>query len=157
MTSPRRRNALALVATAQLALGLVGLRYAVRTGSTYDYGFLRGSLDTARRDRWLIGTDVSAPGVMLVAQAVSIVLLFTGRRRPAARILGVLGVVMLLGYPAEVSVRRAWRHPDRVVAPLSAAAEALAITMAGLGLYRSPPACRASSSASSAPTGWSSR
>jgi len=128
------------VSTAQLALGLVGLRHAVRTGSSYDLGLLRGSLDTARRDRWLMGTNLSAPGTMLVTQGVCTVLLFTGRRRLAARILGVLGAVMTLGYPAEVSVRRAWRHPDRVVAPLSAAAEALALAMAVLGLYRSPPA-----------------
>ncbi len=152
----RRRNALALVSTAQLALGLVGLRQAVRTGTSYDLSFLRGSLDTARRDRWLMGTNLSAPGVMLLAQGVSIVLLFTGHRRPAARVLGVLGAVMALGYPAEVSVREAWRNPDRTVAPLAAGAEALAITMVMLGLYRLPPASRASSSASAMPTGTSS-
>ena len=158
MTSRRRRDALALVSTAQLALGLVGLRHAVRTGTGYDVGFLRGSPETARRDRWLMGTNLSAPGVMLLAQGASIPLLVTGHRpRLAARTLGVLGAVMALGYPAEVSVRHAWRHPDRVIAPLIAAAEVLAITMAVLGLYRSPPACRASSSASAAPTGWSSR
>jgi small-conductance mechanosensitive channel len=157
VTCRRRRNALALVSTVQLVLGLVGLRHAVRRGTSYDIGFLRGSLDTAQRDRWLMGTNLSAPGVMLLAQAVSTVLLATGlRRQVAARILGVLGSVMALGYPAEVSVRRAWRHPDRVVAPLSAAAEVLAITMAVLGLYRLPPARRASSSASSVPTGTSS-
>ena len=156
MASRRRRNALALVSTTQLVLGLVGLRHAIRTGSSYDIGFLRGSLQTARRDRWLIGTNLSAPGVMLLAQGLSTVLLFTPRRRLAARILGLLGAVMSLGYPAEVSVRDAWRHPDQVVAPLTAATEVLAIAMAVLGLYRSPPACRASSSVSAAPTGWSS-
>ena len=156
MTSGRRLNALALVSTTQLALGLVGLRHAVRTGASYDVGLMRGSLDHAQRDRWLMGTNLSAPGVMLVTQGVSTVLLLTDRRRVAARVLGVLGAGMALGYPAEVSVRRAWRHPDRVVAPLSAVAEALAIAMAVLGLYRSPPACRASSSASAVPTGTSS-
>jgi phosphoribosylcarboxyaminoimidazole (NCAIR) mutase len=64
------------------------------------------------------------------------VLLVTDGGRVAARILGVLGAVMAWGYPAEVSVRSAWRHPDRVVAPMTAAAEALAITMAVLGLRR---------------------
>jgi hypothetical protein len=137
MTYRRRTAALAVVSTAQLALGLVGLRHAVRTGTSYDLGLLRGSLDTARRDRWLMGSNLSAPGVMLIAQGVSTLLLLSDRRRQvAARVLGVLGAVMTLGYPAEVSVRHAWRHPDRVVAPLSAAAEALAVTMAVLGLRR---------------------
>jgi len=131
------------VSTAQLALGLAGLRQAVRTGTSYDLGFLRGSLDTARRDRWLMGTNLSAPGVTLVAQAAATVLLFTGRGWLASRVLGVLGAVMALGYPAEVSVRQAWRHPDRVVAPLTAVAEALAITMAVLGFTaRRQPAVR---------------
>jgi hypothetical protein len=136
MKSHHRLSPLALVSTAQLVLGLAGLRHAARTGSSYDIGFLRGSPQTARRDRWLMGTNLSAPGVMLLAQAVCILLLVTGRRRVAARILGILGAVMTVGYPAEVSVRRAWRHPDRVVAPLTAAAEVLAITMAVLGLRR---------------------
>jgi hypothetical protein len=137
MTSQRRTVALAVVSAAQLTLGLAGLRHAVRTGTSYDVGFLRGSVETARRDRWLMGTNLSAPGVMLVAQAVSTMLLVLGRRRRmASRTLGVLGATMALGYPAEVSVRRAWRRPDRVVAPLTAAAEALAITMAALGLRR---------------------
>jgi hypothetical protein len=137
MTSRRRTGALAVTSTAQLVLGLLGLRYAIRTGTSYDLGFLRGSLETARRDRWLMGTNLSAPGVMLLAQAVSTMLLVSGRRRRiASRTLGVLGAIMTLGYPAEVSVRRAWRRPDRVVAPLTAAAEVLAITMAALGLRR---------------------
>ena len=137
MTSRRRTGALAVVSTVQLALGLAGLRHAVRTGTSYDIGLLRGSPDTARRDRWLMGTNLSAPGVMLVAQGVSTALLIGGRRRHAAtRTLGVLGAIMTLGYPAEVSVRHAWRHPDGVIAPLAAAAEALAITMAALGLRR---------------------
>ena len=137
MTYWRRISALALVSTAQLALGLVGLRRAVSTGTCYDLGFLRGSLDTARRDRWLMGTNLSAPGVMLLAQGLATVALVSGRRRRvAARTLGILGAVMALGYPAEVSVRQAWRHPDRVVAPLTAVAEALAIAMAVLGLRR---------------------
>jgi hypothetical protein len=72
VTSPRRLRALALVSTAQLALGMAGLRHAVSTGTIYDVGFLRGSLDTAPRDRWLMGTNLSAPGIMLLAQEVSL-------------------------------------------------------------------------------------
>ncbi len=138
MSAERRWRFLALVSTTQLALGLLGLRHAIRTGSSYDLGLLRGSSETARRDRWLMGTNLSAPGVMLITQAVCTILLASGRRRRAAsRILGVLGVIMTLGYPAEVSVRSAWRHPDRAIAPLTAAGEASAIAMAVLGLRRS--------------------
>jgi hypothetical protein len=43
---------------------------------------------------------------------------------------------MSLGYPAEKSVRQAWRHPNRSITALTLVAELLAVSMAWLGLRR---------------------
>jgi hypothetical protein len=122
------------LATAQLALGLVGLGHALRHRSSYDIGIMHGSPELIGREQWVTGTSLSAPGVMLVAQGAAVALLATREEQRAARTLGLLGLIMSLGYPGEKSVRRAWRHPDRFAAPLTAAATALSVAMAVLGL-----------------------
>ncbi len=127
------RKRLALVSAVQLALGVAGLRRALRKRTAYDIGFLRGSTDTIERDQWITGTNLSAPGVMLVLQAACTAALLRGPSRRAARTLGILGAIMTGGYPAERSVRASWRRPDDVVAPLTAAAALLAALMAALG------------------------
>ncbi|TDK25757.1 glycosyltransferase [Arthrobacter crusticola] len=127
------RKGLALVSAAQLVLGVAGLRRALRKRTAYDIGFLRGSSDTIERDQWLTGTNLSAPGGMLVLQAACIAALLRGPSRRVARTLGVLGAIMTGRYPAERSVRASWRRPDDAVAPLTAAAALLAALMAALG------------------------
>ena len=127
------RKGLALVSAAQLPLGVAGLRPALRKRTAYDIGFLRGSTDTIERDQWLTGTNLSAPGVLLVLQAACTAALLHGPSRRAARTLGILGAIMTGGYPAERSVRASWRRPDDGVAPLTAAAALLAALMAALG------------------------
>ncbi|WP_159801048.1 glycosyltransferase [Arthrobacter zhaoguopingii] len=129
----RGRKGFALVSAAQLALGVAGLHRALRKRTAYDIGFLRGSTDTIERDQWLTGTNLSAPGGMLVLQAVCTAALFRRPSRAAARTLGILGAIMTGGYPAERSVRASWRRPDDGVAPLTAAAALLAALMAALG------------------------
>jgi len=120
----------------QLGIGLVGLRKALRDGTEFDLGFTRGSPETMKRDLWLMGTNLSAPAWMLLAQAMATVLLMTRHRSRAAKALGILGVMMSLGYPAEKSVRQAWRHPNRSTTALTGVAELLAASMAWLGLRR---------------------
>ena len=127
---------LGAVSAVQLGLGLMGLRQALRDGTAYDLGFLRGSPETMKRDLWFMGTNLSAPAWMLLAQALATVLLTTRHRFRAAKALGILGVMMSLGYPAEKSVRRAWRHPNRSITALTLVAELLAVSMAWLGLRR---------------------
>src|SRR5829696_6591785 len=117
-------------------MGLVGLRKALHEGTEYDLGFLRGSPATTKRDLWFMGTNLSAPLWMLLAQALATVLLTTRHRSRAAKALGILGVMMSLGYPAEKSVRQAWRHPNRSITALTVVAELLAAAMAWLGLRR---------------------
>jgi hypothetical protein len=127
---------LGLISAVQLGLGLLGLRKALHDGTEYDLGFMRGSSATMRRDLWFMGTNLSPPAWMLLAQALATVLLMTRRRSRAAKALGILGAMMSLGYPAEKSVRQAWRHPKRSMTALTVVAELLAVSMAWLGLGR---------------------
>jgi hypothetical protein len=127
---------LGVISAVQLGMGLVGLRKALRDGTEFDLGFTRGSPETMKRDLWLMGTNLSAPAWMLLAQALATVLLMTRHRSRAAKALGILGVMMSLGYPAEKSVRQAWRHPNRSTTALTGVAELLAASMAWLGLRR---------------------
>ena len=129
---------LAVISAGQLGLGLLGLRKALREGTEYDLGFLRGSPETTKRDLLFMGTNLSAPVWMLLAQALATGRLMTRHRSRAAKTLGILGVMMSLGYPAEKSVRQAWRHPNRSTTVLTVAAELLAVSMAWLGLRRRP-------------------
>jgi hypothetical protein len=129
---------LGLISAVQLGLGLLGLRKALHDGTEYDLGFMRGSSATMRRDLWFMGTNLSPPAWMLLAQALATVLLMTRHRCSAAKMLGILGVMMSLGYPAEKSVRQAWRHPNRSITVLTVVAELLAVSMAWLGLRRRP-------------------
>ena len=129
---------LGVISAVQLGLGLLGVRKALREGTEYDLGFLRGSSATMKRDLLFMGTNLSAPLWMLLAQALATVLLMTRHRSRAAKTLGILGVMMSLGYPAEKSVRQAWRHPNRSITALTVVAELLAVSMAWLGLRRRP-------------------
>ena len=125
-----------MISAAQLGMGLVGLRKALRDGTEYDLGFLRGSPATAKRELLVMGTNLSAPAWMLLAQALTTVLPMTQHRSRAAKTLGILGVMMSLGYPAEKSVRQAWRHPNRSITLQTVVAQLLAVSMAWLGLRR---------------------
>jgi hypothetical protein len=125
---------LGLISAAHLSLALAGMRKALRNRTPADVGFMHGSPETMKRDIWFMGTNLSAPPHMLLAQALATVLLMTRHRSSAAKTLGILGAMNSLGYPAEKSVRHAWRHPDLSVAPLTAVLEVLSILMAWLGL-----------------------
>lgn len=127
---------LGVISAVQLGLGILGLRKALHDGTEYDLGFMRGSPATIRRDLWFMGTNLSPPAWMLLAQTLATVLLMTRHRSSAAQMLGILGVMMSLGYPAEKSVRQAWRHPTRSITALTVVAELLAVSMAGIGLRR---------------------
>jgi hypothetical protein len=134
LTDLRRLRLLSVISAAHLSLAGVGMRKALRDRTPADVGFMRGSPETMKRDLWFMGTNLSAPPHMLVMQALATVLLMTRHGSGAAKTLGILGAMNSLGYPAEKSVRRAWRHPDRSVAPLAAVLELLSIAMAWLGL-----------------------
>lgn len=129
---------LAAVSAAQLASGVCGMALAVRRRHAFDIPFWKGQESTVGRDSVLMGTALSAPVVMLGAQACGTAVLL---RRPdpvAQRLLGGLGAAMTAGYLAERLVRRrllpgGW---DGAESPLVVAGMGLAVAMAVLGLSR---------------------
>jgi hypothetical protein len=68
-----RQPGLALVSTAQLACGFGGMALAVHRRHAFDLPFWPGQPSAVSRDCVLIGTALSAPVVMLGAQAWAIV------------------------------------------------------------------------------------
>jgi hypothetical protein len=60
-----------------------------------------------KRDLLFMGTNLSAPVWMLLAQALATVLFDDPAPFQGGTTLGILGVMMSLGYPAEKSVRQA--------------------------------------------------
>jgi hypothetical protein len=72
---------LGVISAVQLGMGFLGLRKALHDGTEYDLGFMRGSPATIRRDLWFVGTNLSPPAWMLLAQTLAKVLLMT-RHRP---------------------------------------------------------------------------
>lgn len=131
---------LVAVSAVQRGLGVAGLRRALRDRTAYDIGIMRGSPEHIGRDQWVTGTNLSAPGIMLVLQGAWTARLLVRPDPGAARALGVVGAIMLGGYPVERSVRAAWRHWDAPIAPLTVSATVLAAAMAwwGLGATSAP-------------------
>ena len=131
-----RSRVLAVVSGAQLALGLVGLRTALRRRHAYDFLWLRGDAAHVARDAVTMGTALSAPGPMLVAQGVATGTVALHPDRRAERILGVLGAAMVAGYLGERLVRTrltpaGWEPLESTVV---VAGLGLAAAMAVLGL-----------------------
>ena len=130
-------RALAVVSGLQLAVGLVGLRTALRRRHAYEVLWLRGSPDSVARDAVTMGTALSAPAPMLVAQAVAVAAAARGSER-AQLALGVLGAAMVAGYLGERLVRErltasGWEPFE---SPLVGAGLGLSAAMAVLGLRR---------------------
>src|SRR3712207_1244350 len=97
----RPQPILAAVSAAQLAIGLAGLSTALRRSEPYDLRFARGAAERIGRDQWITGTALSAPGVLLVAQAILTATVAWGPSRAAVRLLGLLGGVFAIGYALE--------------------------------------------------------
>ena len=137
-SGPNRRRLLVAVSLVQLCAGLAGQTIALRRRIAFDIALLgwRGSAHHVGRDSWLLGTGVSAPGVMLATQAVATVHLARYESPAAARTLGVLGAMMTAGYPVERAVRTALRPGgiDPVLAPVIVIGTGLGVAMAALGL-----------------------
>lgn len=142
----RTRRALAAISAAQLTAGLAGMTVAVRQGRSFDIALLRwrGRPERIRRDRWLLGTGLSAPIAMLATQAVASARLAAVPSRRAARTLGLLGAGMTCGYLVEREFRAAFTAGgvDPVITPIAAAGFGLALPMAVLGLRSAEPVAR---------------
>jgi hypothetical protein len=96
-----QRSALVAVSAVQLAAGVAGLAIAVHRGHPYDTPVMSGRVEHIGRDSFLSGTAMSAPVVMLAAQAEAMRRLNAGPADGARRALGALGVAMTGGYLVE--------------------------------------------------------
>jgi hypothetical protein len=127
MPDGSRDRLLALVSTAQLVTGILGLAIALKRRHAYDFLMLHGRRDKVARDALTMGTALSAPAGMLGAQGVAAARLLRTSSDPARLVLGILGAAMTGGYLGESLVRRRL-HPsnwDGVESP---------VVVAGLGL-----------------------
>ena len=131
-----QRRTLVTVSAAQLSCGLLGLLSAVRRGLPSDpFGVhLNLSADHLARDQFLLATARSAPGVLLVAQAVATVALARRPSTEATRTLGVLGAIMTFGYLVEREPPLLPGRFEMVGTPPYAGALVGAVAMAWLGL-----------------------
>lgn len=136
------RLLLVAVSAAQLAAGTAGQIVALRDRRPFDVAVVgwRGRPERVGRDSWLLGTGLSAPVVMLGAQATATVRLAAGPSRVATGTLGVLGAAMIGGYLIEREVRTAMTPAgfDPAVTAVAGVAIALAALMAVLGLSGDP-------------------
>lgn len=132
--SSRRCRAQAAAAALQLGCGVAGMAVALRRRHAYDIPLGRGNPESVARDSVLIGTALSPPVTMLVAQVALIAPAARGSER-ATRGLQALGAAMVGGYLAERLVRRRLRpgSTDPVETPLAAAGLSLAAAMVALG------------------------
>jgi hypothetical protein len=130
---------------AQLVAGSAGQILALRRGLAFDIAVVgwKGRPDRIAKDSWLLGTGISAPITMLLAQAAATARLAATDSPTSARVLGVLGAAMVGGYLVEREFRAALAPSgwDRATTPVAVAGFALAVPMARLGLR-----CRAACS-----------
>jgi len=127
---------LVVVSATQLATGICGVALALRRRHAFDLPFWHGRPSAVGRDALLMGTALSAPAVMLGAQAGAVTALVRGPSPAARRLLGGLGAAMVAGYLAERLVRHrlapsGW---DTAESPVVVAGISLAAAMALIGL-----------------------
>jgi hypothetical protein len=124
------------VAALQLTTAFVALRYAVERELAVDTPVLHREGRDVARDSWFLGTGITPPLMMMAAQACAVATVAVRPSRVAARTLGILGSVMVIGYVAEQETRRALTPArwDSRVTPLTAIGLGLAVPMAAWGL-----------------------
>lgn len=131
-------TAVAKIAGAQLVAGIAGLVVALRRRHAYEFLWLSGRPEKVGRDAATLGTALSAPAPMLLAQAASTAVLARGPNNKARRALGLLGGAMTCGYLGERLVRQrlspsGW---DAVESPIVIAGVSLSAAMAVAALRR---------------------
>ena len=130
----QQNRVMAMVSAAQLGSGLAGMVLAIRRRRAFDIPFWKGQSSAVGRDSVLVGTALSAPVVMLAAQAWAITAVL--RRPDAVPPRRALGATMTAGYLAERLVRQrltpaGW---DETETPVVTAGLSLAVAMALMGM-----------------------
>jgi uncharacterized membrane protein YraQ (UPF0718 family) len=124
---------LAVASTVNLLFSVVGFRKAVQEKIPYDVGFMKGLAEHIARDQITLGSALSPPTIMMVAQAAGTARMFKNPGLAAARLLGVLGLAMSIGFSMERVFHESVRNPNRSTTPIVAGGESTAIVMAVLG------------------------
>jgi hypothetical protein len=129
------RRGLLATASVQLGASIVGLVVCVRRRHPYHFLFLHGRPDRVGREALRMGTALSAPVSMLLAEGRAIVALTRGEGGRPERVLMALGTAMVPGYLGESLVRRRLRPSgfDAVETPLAVIGIGSAAAMAALG------------------------
>ncbi|HZJ07267.1 MAG TPA: hypothetical protein VFD59_17605 [Nocardioidaceae bacterium] len=134
----RSRTALVAISAVQLGAGVAGQLIALRDSRSFHIALIgwQGRTDRVAHDSWLLGTGLSAPVVMLTAQAIATARLAAGPSPNARRILGALGAAMTGGYLIEQEFRDVLSSSgwDPLVSPVAAVGFGLSATMALVGL-----------------------
>lgn len=81
-----------------------------------------------------LGGALSPPTLMMIAQAAGTARMFKNPGADGARLLGVLGLAMSLGFSMERVFHESIRNPNRSTTPIVVGGESMAIVMAVLGL-----------------------
>jgi hypothetical protein len=124
---------LAVASTLNLLFSVVGFRKAVQEKIPYDIGFMKGSAEHIPRDQITLGSALSPPTIMMIAQAAGTAWMFKNPRPGAARLLGMLGLAMSIGFSMERVFHEPVQNPNRSTTPIVAGGESMAIVMAVLG------------------------
>jgi hypothetical protein len=99
------RTLLLAAAGAHLAVAIASMTVALSRSSPFHLPFWRGDPHLVLRDSFLMGTALSEPVVMMLAEAAAIAALIRGPSRNASAVLGWLGAANLPGYALEQQVR----------------------------------------------------
>lgn len=124
---------LAVASTLNLLFSVVGFRKAVQEKIPYDIGFMKGTAEHIARDQITLGSALSPPTIMMVAQAAGTARMFKNPGAGAARLLGVLGLAMSIAGSMERLFHESVRNPNRSTTPIVAGEGSMAIVMAVLG------------------------
>jgi hypothetical protein len=128
------RTRLVAVSAVHLVVAVVSMKVAVARRSPFHLPLVHGDPNRVVRDSFLMGTALSEPVVMMVAQGWALFVLARRVSSGAAAILGWLGASNVPGYLMERQVRNRLRRSgwDSVESPLAAAGLVLAAAMAAL-------------------------
>lgn len=130
---PHRRRLMA-VSASHLVVAVVSMKVAIARRSPFHLPLVHGDPNRVVRDSFVMGTALSEPVVMMVAQGWALSVLARRVSSGAAATLGWLGASNVPGYLLERQVRTRLRpsHWDPVESPLAVAGLALAAATAAL-------------------------
>jgi hypothetical protein len=129
-----QRGTLVTISGAHLVVALTSMKVSVARRSAYHLPWLHGDPCRVVRDSIVMGTALSEPVVMMVAEALALRSVVQRDSRRAVATLGWLGALNLPGYLLEQQVRLRLRPSgwDTTETPLALSGLALAAVMVAI-------------------------